>query len=297
MSNEFKALILGFVAVAIFSLTLPATRIAVIGGLDSLFVALGRAIVAAVAAGIILAVARQSVPPRRYWIRLIYISFGIVLGFPLCMTIAMKTLPAAHGGIVLGVLPLATTVAAAVFCRERPGLGFWAVTALGSSLVVGFAMIKGGGDLQSADLLLLASAAFAGIGYALSGNLSRLIGGWQVICWALIFSLPFIVPPFLWLLPDFNWQVSLPVWGGFFYVALFSQLIGFFIWNKALALGSIARVGQVQLLQLFMTLVASAWLLGEVIDHVTLIFATCVVCVVALGRHMSVERPKELNSP
>jgi len=89
----------------------------------------------------------------------------------------------------------------------------------------------------------------------------------------------------------------LPVWGGFFYVALFSQLIGFFIWNKALALGSIARVGQVQLLQLFMTLVASAWLLGEDIDHLSLIVAICVVCVVALGRHMSVERPKESNSP
>jgi drug/metabolite transporter (DMT)-like permease len=150
-------------------------------------------------------------------------------------------------------------------------------------------MIKGAGDLQSADLLLLAAAAFAGTGYALSGDLSKTLGGWQVICWALIFSLPFIVPPFLWVLPNVNLHVSLPAWGGFFYVALFSQLVGFFAWNKALALGGVARVGQVQLLQLFMTLVASAWLLGEEIDHVSLIFAICVVCVVALGRRMPVD--------
>ena len=192
MRREFKGIILGFIGVAIFSLTLPATRIAVIGGLDTVFVALGRAILAALIAGIILIVTKQSFPSRRYWKKLTYASFGVVLGFPLFMTIAMKTLPAAHGGIMLGVLPLATTAAAALFCYEKPSFGFWGVAALGSVIVVSFAMIKGAGNLQSADLLLLVAAGFAGIGYAFSGDLSKVLGGWQVICWVLVISLPFI---------------------------------------------------------------------------------------------------------
>ena len=290
MSNEIKGVILGFVGVAIFSLTLPATRIAVVGGLDPMFVALGRAVLAAFIAGIILLITKQSVPPKRYWKRLFFVSFGIVLGFPLCMTFAMKSLPASHGGIVLGVLPLATTAAAAAFCWERPGIGFWILAILGSSLVVIFAMIEGAGDLQTADLLLLAAAAFGGIGYAMSGDLSRLLGGWQVICWALIVSLPFIIPPFLWILLDANWQVSSLTWGGFIYVSLFSQLIGFFAWNRALALGGVSKIGQIQLLQLFMTLLGSSLLLGEEIDEVTIFFATCVVVVVAIGRRMPVKR-------
>ena len=293
MSDEYKGMILGFIGVAIFSLTLPATRIAVVGGLDTVFVALGRGILAALVASVILIVTKQSFPPRRYWKRLFFVAFGVVLGFPLCMTIAMKTLPASHGGIVLGVLPFATTAAAALFCLERPGIKFWVVAALGSALVVSFAMLEGAGDLRPADLLLLAAAIFAGIGYAFSGDLSRSLGGWQVICWALIISLPFIIPPFLWVLSNVNWQASLPAWGGFLYVSLFSQLIGFFAWNRALALGGVARVGQLQLLQLFMTLLGSALLLGEEIDQVTIAFAVCVVFVVAVGRRMPVKKIKK----
>jgi drug/metabolite transporter (DMT)-like permease len=290
MTDETKGMFLGVIGVAIFSVTLPATRIAVTGGLDAVFVGLGRAVVAAAVAAVILAVTRQPVPPRCHWGRLVAVAFGIVLGFPLFMTIAMRTVPAAHGGIVLGVLPLATAAAAALLCRERPSAGFWAVAFLGSAVVVGFAMIKGGGDLQAADLWLLAAAACAGTGYALSGDLSRSLGGWQVICWVLLVALPFIVPPVLWVLPDVDWQAPWPVWGGFIYIALFSQLIGFFAWNRGLALGGVARVGQVQLLQVFMTLAASAWLLGEDIDAVTLVFAVGVVGVVALGRRMPVAR-------
>ncbi len=288
MSDEAKGMALGIIGVAIFSVTLPATRIAVTGGLDPVTVGLGRAVVAALVAAVILAVTRQPLPPRRHWGRLVAVAFGVVLGFPLFMTIAMQTVPAAHGGIVLGVLPLATTAAAALFCGERPSAGFWAVAFIGGALVVGFAMIKGGGELRAADLWLLSAAACAGVGYALSGDLARSLGGWQVICWVLIGSLPFIAPPVLWVLPDIDWRVPWPVWAGFFYVALGSQLIGFFAWNRGLALGGVARVSQVQLLQLFMTLAASALLLGEVLDGVTLIFAIGVVGVVAVGRRTKV---------
>ncbi|NQV85129.1 MAG: DMT family transporter [Rhodospirillales bacterium] len=283
-------MVFGVIGVAIFSVTLPATRIAVLGGLDAVFVGLGRAVVAALVAAVILVVTRQPLPPRKHWGRLVAVAFCLVIGFPLFMTIAMQTVPAAHGGIVLGVLPLVTTAAAALFCGERPSLKFWAVAFLGSALVVGFAMIQGGGGLQAGDVWLLAAAVWAGTGYALSGDVARVLGSWQVICWVVVVSLPFITPPVLWVLPDVDWGAPWPVWTSFVYVALFSQLIGFFAWNRGMVLGGVARVGQVQLLQLFMTLAASALMLGEDIDGVTMIFATAVVGVVALGRRMPVAR-------
>ncbi|MBT3307365.1 MAG: DMT family transporter [Alphaproteobacteria bacterium] len=283
-------MLFGTVGVGIFSITLPATRIAVLGGMDAVFVGLGRAVVAALLAAVILIVTRQPLPPRRHWGRLVLVAFCLVIGFPLFMTIAMQTVPAAHGGIVLGVLPLVTTAAAALFCGERPSFKFWSVALLGSALVVGFALIRGGGNLQAGDLWLLAAAMWAGTGYALSGDLARVLGSWQVICWVVVVSLPFILPPVLWVLPDVEFAAPWPVWSSFFYVAIFSQLIGFFAWNRGMVLGGVARVGQVQLLQLFMTLAASALMLGEKIDGVTMIFAVGVVGVVALGRRMPVAR-------
>ncbi len=133
MSDEIKGLGLGFIGVAIFSITLPATRIAVTGGLDAVTVGLGRAVVAV--AAVILAVRRQPLPERRHWGRLVVVALGVVLGFPLFSAIAMQTVPAAHGGVVMGVLPLVTTVAAALLCRERPSAGFWALALLGGAVV------------------------------------------------------------------------------------------------------------------------------------------------------------------
>ncbi len=292
MSDDLKGLILGLIGIAIFSLTLPATRVAV-AVLDPVTVGLGRAVVAGVVAVGILFWSRSPVPPRHLWKRLVAVAFGIVLGFPLFMTIAMQSVPAVHGGVVLGVLPLATTMAAAVFCGERPSPGFWALAVLGSGLVLAFAFLEGAGSLQAADLWLLAAVFSAGAGYALSGDLSRTLPGWQVICWVLVVSLPFIVPPVLWVLPDADWRAATwQVWTGFFYVALFSQLIGFFAWNKGLALGGVSRVGQVLLLQLFLTLAASWLLLGEEITPRTMVFAVLVVAVVAWGRRMPVRRPE-----
>ena len=57
-----------------------------------------------------------------------------------------------------------------------------------------------------------------------------------------------------------------------------------------------SRIGQLQLLQLFMTLIGSAWLLDEKIDQITIIFAICVVFVVAVGRRMPVKKLKKPDS-
>lgn len=290
MSDEIKGMILGVIGVAIFSLTLPVTRIALAGGLDVITVGLGRAVVAAVVAAVILWASRQPIPPRRYWRRLVVAGMLLVIGFPLSMSIAMQSLPASHGGIVLGVLPFTTTLAAAILCGERPSPGFWVVALIGSGAVVAFAVIEGGGEMQAADLWMLAAAVSAGTGYALSGELSRALGGWQVICWSLVACVPLIVPPVAWVWSDIHWQASWPVWTAFGYVALFSQLIGFFAWNRGLALGGISRVGQVQLLQLFMTLAGSWVLLGEEIGPLTMLFAVCIVGTVALSRRMVVTR-------
>ena len=288
MTDEFKGLCLGIVGVAIFSVTLPATRIAVTG-LDPVVVGLGRAVVAAAVAAMILLALRQR-PPQGQWAKLLVVGLGVVVGFPLFATIAMKSAPAAHGAVMLGVLPLATSAAGAILGRERPSLGFWLLALLGSGLVVSFALIEGVGRLSAADLWLLAAVVSAGIGYAVGGELSRTLGGWQVICWALVAALPLILPPVLWVLPAVAWRQPWPVWAAFAYVALFSQLIGFFAWNRGLALGGVARVSQVQLLQLFMTLGVAWALLGEPIGGATLGFGVAVVATVALGRRMPVRR-------
>jgi len=289
MSDEIKGMALGFVGVAIFSVTLPATRIA-LTGFDAVTVGLGRAIVAALVAAVILAATRQPWP-HRHWKRLLAVGLGVVVGFPLFASIAMESVPAAHGGVVLGVLPLATTAAGALFGGERPSAGFWLLAALGGALVVGFAVLRGAGGVQAADVWLLAAVVSAGTGYAVGGALSRDLGGWQVICWALVVTLPVIVPPVLWALPGVAWRAApAAAWAGFLYVALFSQLIGFFAWNRGLAIGGVARVSQVQLLQLFMTLGFAAWLGGETIDAETLAFAVAVVATVAAGRKMPVRR-------
>jgi drug/metabolite transporter (DMT)-like permease len=290
MSDNIKGLFLGFIGVAFFSLTLPMTRIAVTGGLDAVTVGLGRAVVAAAVAAVILAVSRQPLPPRRHWKQLVVVALGVVLGFPLFSAIAMESVPAAHGGVVMGVLPFATTLAATIFCGERPSPGFWALAVFGGALVVAFAALKGAGGLVAGDWWLLLAIAAAGVGYAVGGELSRTLCGWQVICWAVVVSLPFTLPPVLWVLPDIHWDLSWTVWGAFAYVALFSQLIAFFAWNRGMALGGVARVSQVQLLQVFMTLAASAPLLGEEIGAVTMTFAVAVVGAVALSRRMAVTR-------
>lgn len=290
-SPELEGVIYGLIGITIFGLTLPATRVAV-ADLNPVFVGLGRTLVAALFAAVILLFSRQPLPPRAAWKAILITSAGVVLGFPLLATIAMQYAPASHGGVVLAILPLATAVASVAFAGERPSSGFWLCSIAGTLTVLIFALIEGAGaeDLHAADLLLAAAVASAAIGYVQGGSLSRTLGGWQVICWALVFGAPFILPIVLLLSGPINWQASAASWSGFVYVALFSQLIGFFAWNRALALGGVAKIGQLQLLQTFVTLAASAALLGEAVTWIEITFASGVVAIVAFGRNMQVAR-------
>ena len=284
MTNTTKGYLLAFAGVVIFGLTLPFTRIAV-AELPPVFVGLGRAIVAAILAGVMLAVTKSKRPVRRDILKLLLAGFGIVIGFPLFTAIAMQTAPASHGGVVLGVLPLATAAAAIVFAGERPSAKFWAWAIAGSIAVVTFALLNAGGSsLYGADLWLVAAIISASIGYAISGDLTKRLGGWQVISWCLLVMVPVIALPVMFSLPQVNWNASTSAWLAFAYVAVFSQFLGFFFWNNGMALAGVAKAGQVQLLQIFVTLLGSWLLLGEPVTATLAGFALIVAFCVWMGR-------------
>jgi drug/metabolite transporter (DMT)-like permease len=213
-----------------------------------------------------------------------------VFGFPFFTTWAMQQVPANHGAVVLALLPLATALAATIVAHERPSLQFWGWAVLGAALAVGFALREGGGSWQVADLALLAAILSAAGGYALGAEVSRKLGGWQTISWALVISLPvnLLVAGLYW--PANIREAASLAWSGFLYVACISMYLGFFPWYRALALGGIARVGQVQLLQPFMTFAGAALWMGESLDARTLGFALIIAGVVALGRRAPVAR-------
>ena len=288
MSNESKGMILGFLGVVAFGLTLPATRF-IVPYFEPIFIGLGRAVMASVVAAFILIATKQSRPNRHQLMQLSVVALGVVVGFPVLTAWAMKTVPASHGGVVLGVLPLATATAAVMVSREKPSAGFWIFSLIGSIVVVTYSLLQGFGSFQLGDLFLIGAILSAGLGYALGGKLSKELGGWQVICWALVISFPFIIFPAWMQAPEENFSnLPLNVLLSFLYLALVSQLFGFFLWNKGLALGGIARVSQTQLIQPFVTLLASVFLINETVSLQTILFAVLVVCIVAIGKKMPV---------
>ncbi|GAA0848590.1 DMT family transporter [Cupriavidus pauculus] len=296
-------MLLGFIGVAIFSQTLPFTRMAVME-LDATFVALARAVIAAVLALALLAVRGAMSPARRprgrQWARLALTALGVVVGFPLFSSLAMREVPAGHGAIVIGLLPLATAVFAAWFGNERPSPAFWLSAVAGSALVVAFALWQGAGGLQHADWYLFLAVVLGALGYAEGGKLSRELGGLETISWALVVSLPVLAPVVAWLALANGPAIaaaSSHAWVGMAYVSVFSMFIGFLFWYAGLAKGGVARVGQIQLLQPFLTLAGGALILAEPLDAATVAFAVAVIAVVAAGRRASVRNTAPATPP
>jgi drug/metabolite transporter (DMT)-like permease len=285
--KELTGFFYGFLGVLVFSLTLPATRIAV-SGFDPVFVGLGRAIVAAGLSLILLAATRQTIPPLRFLPSFCIVVAGVVIGFPLLSAIAMRDAPASYGAVITGLLPLSTALCAVWRAGERPSVQFWIFAGLGSALIVGFALLSGSGTIRLADLALLGAVAAAGLGYAEGAVLSRTFGSWQVICWSLILSTPLLLPIVLQHTPSDFSSISSGAVLGFLYVSIFSMFLGFFAWYKGLSLGGVARVGQVQLFQPFLTILASTLFLGERLTMTTLIFAVGVIICVSLGKRTQI---------
>jgi drug/metabolite transporter (DMT)-like permease len=301
---ERKGLWLGFTGVAIFALTLPMTRMAVgtpeAPLMSGVFVALGRAVVAAVLSAVFLVATRAPLPRPRDWQPLAITSAGVVFGFPLFTSVAMRHVEAVHASVIVGVLPLATALVGALLHRQRPSAGFWLCAALGSALVVAFALLHAGGGLRLhlADVLLLAAMACAAVGYGYGARLSQRMRAEHVICWALVIALPLTLPLAIFTQP----AAALPAsaWGAFAYVAVFSMWIGFFAWYRGLALGGTVRVSQVQLVQPFLGMLAAVPLLGERLDLLTVGFGLAVIATVFAGKRMpvrSVARPAPVLSP
>jgi drug/metabolite transporter (DMT)-like permease len=289
--RESNGMLLGLIGVIIFSLTLPMTRI-VVAEWDPLLNGLGRALVASVPAAALLAWRRERLPNWPQLRSLAVVSLGVIVAFPVFSAWAMKYVPASHGAVVNGLQPLCVAIYAAWLSHERPSKAFWTSAIAGSAIVVAFALHAGGGAFQAGDLLMLVAVGIGALGYAEGARLARQIGGWQVICWALVVSAPFLLLPVGWL----GWQqhvlhpgpVALKTWLAFGYVSLFSQLIGFFAWYAGLAIGGTARVGQVQLLQIFFTMGFSALFFGETVPPSTWLFAAAVIGTVMLGRRAAV---------
>jgi drug/metabolite transporter (DMT)-like permease len=289
MNQVTRGYLLGFLGVAVFSLTLPFTRMGV-REFDPLFLSIGRTVLAALVAIPLVLITRQPWPDKSDLKTLVIIAAGVVFGFPVLSAIAMQSAPASHGSVVLGAMPLVTAFMSTIFSGERPSRAFWLWSLLGSSTVIVYALWDGGVALQGADSLLVLAVIAAAMGYAAGGHLSRKLGGWQVICWALIIALPITLPITLYFARAVTGHESMQAWACFAYLALMSQLIGFFMWNNGLAIGGVAKVGQVQLLQPFLTQVAAVFILGEPLTLRSLAFASLVVVCVWFGRKAQVQR-------
>ena len=299
-----KGLWLGLLGIVIFAATLPMTRLAVgtaeAPQMASVFIAMGRAVVAAGLSVLFLVATRAPLPRRQDWLPLAITAAGVVLGFPLFTSLAMRQVEAVHASVIVGVLPLATAAVGALLHRQRPSRGFWLCAGLGSALVVAFAVLRSGAAsglaVQPADLLLLAAMLCAAVGYGYGGRLSQEMRAEHVICWALVLALPLTLP-----LAFTSWPVAplrATAWWGFAYVAVFSMWLGFFAWYRGLALGGTVRVSQVQLVQPFLSMLFAVPLLGERLDAVTVGFGLAVIAVVFIGKKMPVQpAPAQAAAP
>ena len=300
-SNALRGWWLGLLGVVIFAFTIPMTRLA--SGslaepqLPAVFVAIGRAAAAGVLAGLWLWWQRAAWPNARQWRGLALTASGVVVGFPLLMGLAVVRVDAVHASVVTGLLPMATAALGAWMLHQRAPLGFWISAALGTALVIAFAIWKatqvGGRGLQLADGLLLAAVAAGAWGYVQGARLSVAgpfaMAPAHVISWVLVLSLPLTLPVALMNLPA--GPVRWTAWGGFAYVAVFSMWLGFFAWYRGLALGGTVGVSQVQLAQPFLSMAFAVPLLGESLDLGTVAFAAAVMATVLLSRRLAAARP------
>ena len=271
----------GLLGVIIFSGSLPATRIAV-GGFTPLFLTSARAVIAALLGAVLLLVLRQKRPGRGDLLPLCVVSAGVVVGFPLLTALALQHITSSHSIVFIGLLPLATALFGVLRGGERPKPAFWIFSIIGSLSVAGFALSQSGGASLGGDLLMIAAILLCGLGYAEGGALSRRLGGWQVISWALVLSLPVMAGVALAARPE-TWNgISLPAWAGLAYVSVFSMLVGFVFWYRGLALAGIAGVGQLQLLQPFFGLTLAALLLHEAVAW-TMVAVTALVVLCVAG--------------
>ena len=284
-ARETRGMLIALIGVAIFSATLPMTRLA-IREFDAVWLALARVEIAAVAAIIMLRLYRVPWPDKTHLPALLLTALGVVVGFPLLSSLAMKTSSASHGAVIVSLIPIATAVFATLRAGERPSRAFWLAACIGTMIVIVFAWTRGTGTgLSVGDLFMLGAVVLAALGYAEGGKLARVLGGWQTIAWALVLAAPILLLPAIWQTPERLASASWQSWGALLYLALFSQFLGFLFWYGGMTIGGVARASQVQLTQIFMTLGWSILLLGERVSLITWVVAAVVLAAVVATRN------------
>jgi drug/metabolite transporter (DMT)-like permease len=290
-SLAWMPFLLGFLVGLGFSFTFPATRVAV-EGLDATFVGVGRAVIAGGLAAALLALRREPWPTREQMRKLAVVVGGVVVGFPLLSALALVHVPSSHAAVTAGIIPAATVVAAVMRAGERPTTGFWLASGAGLLSVLAFAAASGQGLPRTGDLLMLAAVVLVAFGYTEGAVLSRELGGWRVISWALVLSLPVTIPVTAVAAAGGPVDGDTTQWLCFLYVAVVSMFLSFFAWYAGLARGGVAKVGQVQLAQPVLTLIWSALLLGEHLGALTIVAAIAVLASVAATQRARVERER-----
>lgn len=286
MTTSWKAWASGFIGVLIFSGSLPATRVG-LADFAPLFLTSARAVIAALLGAALLIAMREKRPLRGDLLPLAIVSLGVVVGFPLLTAFALQSINSAQSIVFIGLLPLSTALFGVLRAGERPSAVFWMFSVTGAALVAGFALSATADMAVQGAVLMIGAVIVCGLGYAEGARLSRRLGGWQVISWALVLSLPVMLPLALWTLPQDLGAVSMSGWLALAYVSLFSMMIGFIFWYRGLALGGIASVGQLQLLQPFLGFVLAAGLLHEKVSLPMLATALLVVLCVAGSRRFA----------
>jgi len=287
--KEKMGILLGLLGVICFSLTLPATSVAV-EYFGTTFVGLGRAVIASILVAIILIGRKEKLPSARQFKSLVIVSLGAVLGFPLLTSWAMTSLPVSHGAVELALLPLATAGFAMMRAGEMPSLKFWLSSIAGALAVIIYAIYLGLGQLHIADFALLAAVVILGLSYAEGGLLAQEIGSWQVIAWAIIIAVPVLIIPVSLNVSGEMLHAPLKAWISFLYLAIVSQFLAYVAWYGGMAMGGISRVSQIQYLQPFLMIIFAALFLHESISVFTIVIAIAVVLSVMIGKNASIAK-------
>ena len=297
--RSFAGLGPALLGVLCFSFTVTATRAAV-PELGALFVGAGRSLVAGTIALWVLLARAERLPSRSDLRSLALVALGVVFGFPLCSAIALQSVPAVHALVLIGLVPLATALMAVLRNGERPSLSFWIASSCGALAVFAFGLTQSVLQARAADLWLVGSVLFAAFGYGEGARLTPRLGGWRVISWALVLSLPLTIALTAYAAEThpITGAVSFRAWLGFAYVGVVSMYLGFFAWYRGLAQTTIARASQVQLGQPVLGMFWSWLLLGETVTAPMLLTAGFVIVAAVCASRARVRiEPASLPAP
>lgn len=294
LTNENKGFIFGFVGILIFSLTPPATKIALGPDNNALtpeFITFGRSALAGIMSLIYLFFFKKKKPSVKYIFNILIVALSLSVGFPLFLSLGLIHSTSTHAAVILTLMPLMTAVFASFYFKQKASLGFWICAIIGCIVVIIYTLIHGKSNNQIiefsySDILFFISVIAGATGYVFGAKLTKIMGSVDVISWALALAMPFHLALAVYYFPIK--EIPTISWIGFLYAALFSQWIGFFAWYKALDLGGAVRVSQIQLFMPFLTFFFSIILLGETLDFFTIFFSIITILLIYLSRKMSV---------